>query len=213
MNLYEQSVKNYGDLLASSDPAPGGGTAAALAGLQGAALTAMVAQLTLGRKKYAEHEALCKEVLKEALDLQERFTQLMEEDARAYIAVAAAYKLPKASEEEKCARSAAICQATEHATEIPFETMTNGLAGLRLAEKLLGKSNENAASDLGVAALNLESCVFGACLNVVINLPGLKDKEKESAYIERTMEIVKEARLLRGKICSAVIDELILDAD
>lgn len=204
MKLYELSVKEYGEKLKSSEPAPGGGTASAFSGLQGAALIAMVAELTLGREKYAEFAPVCREAAELGGKLFARFAELTEEDAQAYFAVADAFKLPKTTEEEKVRRSAAIREATMHATEVPFETMTLGLQGIRMAAKLSGKSNPNAASDLGVAALCLNTCVQGAWFNVRINLPGLKDETVQNDFFAKGSAMRDEAERLCAEISTAV---------
>lgn len=204
MKLYELSVEDYAEKLQSSEPAPGGGTAAAFSGLQGAALLTMVAELTLDREKFAEFAPLCQETVQQGDILCRRFVELTEEDAQAYFAVAAAFKLPKATEDEKKARSAAIQKATLHATKIPFETMKLGLKGLRMAATLAGKSNPNAASDLGVAALCLNACVQGAWLNVRINLSGLKDESLEKTFFSEGMSMKEEALALSEKISTSM---------
>lgn len=204
MKLYELSVREYGERLKSSEPAPGGGTASAFSGLQGAALITMVAELTLGREKYAEYAPVCHEATELGSKLFERFEELTEEDAQAYFAVADAFKLPKSTEEEKLQRSAAIREATLRATKVPFETMSLGLEGIRMAAKLSGKSNPNAASDLGVAALCLNACVQGAWFNVRINLPGLKNEAMQNDFFVKGSAMRDEAERLCVEISSAV---------
>ncbi len=208
MKLYELSVESYENKLKSSAPAPGGGTAAALSGMQGAALTAMVAGLTLGRVKYAQYEALCQETAARCEEISRELLTQMETDARAYFAVADAFKLPKEGPEEKNARSGAIQDATLNAARVPYRTMELGLEGLRLAEKLLGKSNTNAASDLGVAALSLHTCVYGAWLNVKINISGLKDAQKGAQFREKGEAMCREADRLKESIYAACCEAM-----
>ena len=117
--------------------------------------------------------------------------------------MSAAYKLPKDTEELKAARSKAIADATLKATEVPFETLTLCLEGLKVTEKLVGKSNPNAASDLGVAALNLLAGIKGAWLNVLINLPGVKDEAAKAGF-EAGAAMVAEAEKLATDIYESV---------
>ena len=108
MQLAELTVRGFADLLGSDAPAPGGGSAAALAGAVGAALTAMVGSLTVGRKKYAEFDGLARETLEKARDLEHRFLDVMERDTEAFNAVSAVFAMPKGTDQEKEARAAAM---------------------------------------------------------------------------------------------------------
>ena len=201
MKLVDMTVGGYTGLLASDAPAPGGGSASALCGAQGAALVGMVAALTLGKKKYADEQALCEGVAAEAAVLRAELLAQVDRDTEAFERVSAAFKLPKESDAEKAARKAAIADATLGATRVPFETMRLALEGLRLARQLVGHSNANAASDLGVAALNLGACVKGAWLNVLINLGGLAD---EGDFRREGEAVVAEADALEREVYGAV---------
>ena len=123
MKLAELTTAGFTDLLASDAPAPGGGSAAALEGALGAALTAMVCSLTVGKKKYAEHEELARSVQAKANELRTRFVDVMDRDTEAFNVVSAAFGMPKATDEEKAARSAAIQEGLKGCTKTPFEMM------------------------------------------------------------------------------------------
>lgn len=202
MKLAEMTVREFLDIMASDAPAPGGGSAAALCGAQGAGLAAMVAGLTIGRKKFAEYEETCLAVREEALALAEKLTAQIDKDTEAFNLVAAAFKLPKSTDEEKAERSKAIQAGTLVSTEVPFETMGLALDTLRCAEKLLAGFNDGAASDLGVAAWNLLTCVKGAWLNVGINIGSLKDKETAESFRIRGLEILHEAEEIAARIAA-----------
>ena len=201
------TVKDYLDLLKSDAPAPGGGSVSALSAAQGVGLVAMVADLTIGREKYAEYEEVCKVAKEEALKLYSAFIEGIDKDTEAFNKVSAAYKMPKDTDEQKAARSAAIREANVGATEVPFETVKLCLAGLKVTETMVGKSNPNAASDLGVAALNLMAGIRGAWLNVKINLPGIKD-EALKAKFETGAQMVDEAYVLANRIYEEVLASL-----
>ena len=201
------TVKDYLDLLKSDAPAPGGGSVSALSAAQGVGLVAMVADLTIGREKYAEYEEVCKAAKEEALKLYSAFIEGIDKDTEAFNKVSAAYKMPKDTDEQKAARSAAIREANVGATEVPFETVKLCLEGLKVTETMVGKSNPNAASDLGVAALNLLSGIRGAWLNVKINLPGIKD-EALKAKFETGAQMVDEAYVLANRIYEEVLASL-----
>lgn len=202
MKLADMTVSAYLDIMASDAPAPGGGSAAALCGAQGAALAAMVAGLTIGRKKYAEFEAHCICVREAELSLMEKLRAQIDKDTEAFNLVAAAFKMPKSTDEEKAERSRAIQAGTLVSTQVPFETMVLALDALRWAEKLLAGFNDGAASDLGVAAWNLLTCVKGAWLNVCINIGSLKDKEKAETFRLRGLEILREAEQTAARIAA-----------
>lgn len=175
--LCELKLKDYIKELASNSPAPGGGSAAALCGAQGAGLIAMAAGLTVGKAKYQPHWQHCENTAAECRKLAEKFAFQVEEDTRAFNGISAAYKLPKETERDKQQRKAAIAAATLAATKVPLETMALALAGLEQGQRLLGKFNANCASDLGVGALCLVCAAKGAWLNVKINLSGVNDED------------------------------------
>lgn len=199
------AVTSYLDLLNSDAPAPGGGSASAFCGAQGAALVSMVAGLTIGKKKYPSDQELCIEVAQKASKLKDSLLQQVDKDTEAFNLVSAAFKLPKETEEEKAVRAKAIADATLVATQVPFETMELSLEALHCSKALVGHSNTNAASDLGVAALNLSACVKGAWLNVLINLGGLKDEAKAKYFNSKGEEIVTAAQKVAEEIYQATL--------
>ena len=202
MKLIDMTVYDYLNDLASVSPAPGGGSAAALCGAQGAGLAAMVASFTIGRKKFAEFEENAIAVRDAELALTEKLKEQIDKDTEAFNLVAAAFKLPKATDEEKAERSRAIQAGTLVSTEVPFETMVLALEALKTAEELLSGFNDGAASDLGVAAFNLLTCVRGAWLNVGINIGSLKDKEVAESFRTRGQEILREAEEIAARIAA-----------
>ncbi|MCL2168682.1 MAG: cyclodeaminase/cyclohydrolase family protein [Defluviitaleaceae bacterium] len=208
MKLVDLNVKDFAQKMASSDPTPGGGSAAALSGLVGIALVEMVANLTIGRKKYAEHDELMQSIIKEAKVLREKFLNAIDDDAKSYDAVSRAFKLPKETDEEKAARSAAIQEATKGATLSPFVITELSLDAMKLAHSAIGKCNTNAASDLGVAAVNFRAAAKGAWLNILINLGGLKDEEFKADIRVKAKALRKEAKALAKEIKAFVIAEI-----
>lgn len=207
MKLVDLTVKDYLDVLKSDAPAPGGGSVSALSAAQGVGLVAMVADLTIGREKYAEYDEACRTAKEKALDLYTQLVEGIDKDTEAFNKVSAAYKLPKDTDEQKAARSAAIRAANVGATEVPFETVKLCFEGLKVTETIVGKSNPNAASDLGVAALNLLAGLKGAWLNVKINLPGIKDEELKAKF-ESGAELVAEAEIIAKDIYEKVLASL-----
>ena len=208
MKLAELKTAEFVDLLASDAPAPGGGSAAALEGALGAALTAMVCGLTVGKKKYAEFEELAQSAQTKALDLKARFVDVMDRDTEAFNVVSAAFGMPKATDEEKAARSAAIQKGLEGCTKTPFEMMELAEETLELTASILGKSNDSAASDLGVSALSLRAAVQGAWLNVLINIGSLKNKELAADYQAKGEALLAKALPLADQIYDTVVKSM-----
>ena len=208
MKLAELKTSEFVDLLASDAPAPGGGSAAALEGALGAALTAMVCGLTVGKKKYAEYQELAEEAQKKATDLKARFVDVMDRDTEAFNVVSAAFGMPKETDEEKAARSAAIQKGLEGCTKTPFEMMELAVETLELTASILGKSNDSAASDLGVSALSLRAAIQGAWLNVLINIGSLKNKELAEDYRAKGEALLAKALPLADQIYDTVVKSM-----
>ena len=208
MKLAELKTSEFVDLLASDAPAPGGGSAAALEGALGAALTAMVCGLTVGKKKYAEFQELAEEAQKKATDLKARFVDVMDRDTEAFNVVSAAFGMPKETDEEKAARSAAIQKGLEGCTKTPFEMMELAVETLELTASILGKSNDSAASDLGVSALSLRAAIQGAWLNVLINIGSLKNKELAEDYRKKGEALLAKALPLADQIYDTVVKSM-----
>ena len=208
MDMTMANCREFVSVLASDAPAPGGGSASALLGAQGAALAAMVAALTVGKKKYPLDQALCIDVAEKATALRNTLLLQVDKDTEAFNLVSAAFRLPKESDEEKATRKKAIADATLVATKVPFETMMLCRDTLLLTASLVGHSNQNAASDLGVSALNLIGAMKGAWLNVLINLGGLADEALAAELKGKGEKAVKEAEKAADAIYEAVVASL-----
>lgn len=184
-SLTEITVRDFLDRLASSAPAPGGGAASALAGALAAALVAMVCNLTMGKKTFAQEEGRVRQVLARAEELRERLTRGVDDDAQAYGALAAAYRLPKEPAEAGARRAAEIQKATARAAQVPMEIAEDCGRVLDLCQQAVGITNPRVASDLEVAAHLALGALRGALANVAINLPSLEDKSLVAALHER----------------------------
>ena len=208
MKLTEMKVNDFIDLLASDAPARGGGSASALAGAMGVGLSKMVAALTTGKAKYAEHEDTVQEILSKAGALTEKLTAAIDRDTEAFDGVSAVFAMPKSTDEEKAARKEAMQKALKEATLVPYETMELCLQSLKVVKLGVGKTNTSAASDLGVASLNLKSAVQGAWLNVLINLAGIKDEAFVAEYKSKGEAILAEALPLADEIYNDILKSL-----
>lgn len=173
--IKDTAIEPFLDLLASSAATPGGGSAAAILGGMGAALVSMVCNLTIGKKKYADVEDDMKEVLAKAEDLRHRMTAMIQDDVRAFDTVMGAYGMPKDTDDEKAARSAAIQDALKMATEVPIRCCHLAREVIDLSLIASEKGNINVISDAGVGVLSAYAALRSAALNVYINAKMISD--------------------------------------
>lgn len=185
--MYGNELKRYLDDLAGKKPAPGGGSAAALAAAIGVGLISMVANFTVGKERYRDVEEEMKEILSSAEVLRERLLKLVDEDVAAYKRLSEAYKLPKENNEAKRKREQAIQRGLKEALSCPFEICKCCLSASRLCPMMTEKGNINLLSDVGVAILLLEAAFESALVNVDINLKGIQD-DKFILEVRRDLE-------------------------
>lgn len=197
--LTNLELGGFADEVGAEVPAPGGGSVAAYSGTMAASLVAMVCRLTIAKRDFEASREELSSLLAAAEGVKVRLLSAVDADSDAYLAVAAAYRLPKAAEEEKLARGAAVEAATRHAADVPLATAEACLEVLELARRLSTGFNASAASDLGVAVQAAMTGVRGGALNVAINLQYLpEDAEtgmlrRAAAEVEaRAQEIVAE---------------------
>ena len=188
MNLQDLTVKEFIDKVTGNDPVPGGGSVSALNGSLAASLAAMVANLTVGRKKYAEVNDEMEELSARLTGLSAQLLNDVDRDAEAYDRVFAAFKLPKETDEEKAVRTEAIQRETKYAAQVPMEVARTAHAMLPLIDTVARKGNSNAVTDACVAMMCARTAVLGALLNVRINLASITDEafvKEMSAEAER----------------------------
>jgi formiminotetrahydrofolate cyclodeaminase len=203
--LIEKKVKEYLAETASSSPAPGGGSASALAGALGISLAEMVINLTVGKKKYADVSAELSDLLPKLATLRSELEQSVDRDTEAFNGVMAAFGMPKENDDEKAARRAAIQEATVKATEVPLHVVETATSALEMVLTAAQKGNKNSASDAGVAGLLLGSAVDGASLNVMINLPGLPDDHPVKA---EASQILKNTANAKKDLIANILNEV-----
>ncbi|MGC9364311.1 MAG: glutamate formimidoyltransferase [Fidelibacterota bacterium] len=185
-SLVELNLRGFADELSADSPAPGGGSVAALSGALAAGLTAMVANLTHGKKGYERHNRKMNDTAIQAQRLKDELLRLVDLDTAAFNKVMDCFRLPKKTDEEKQKREAAIQAATKNAADVPLQVMQTALKILELTEIVVKFGNKNSISDAGVAALAADTAIRGAGLNVLINLAALEDRW----YVEHTKEQV-----------------------
>jgi glutamate formiminotransferase/formiminotetrahydrofolate cyclodeaminase len=178
--LVERTLRAFGDDLSSSAPVPGGGSAAAYAGAMGAGLAAMVGRIAERKGPTEATTAL----IAEADNLRADFIRLVDDDSAAYARVAEAMKLPKASDDEKRARTERLQAALLAASRVPLEVAKTSRRLLDLCERTVQSAASATVSDVGVGALLAETALRGAALNVMINLASVKDAAQVKALSE-----------------------------
>ncbi len=191
MTMTQSSVEKFLDDLASGNPTPGGGSAAAIMGAMGAALVSMVCNVTIGKKGYEAVEAEMRSVLGESERVRRRLTAMVAEDIAAFDSILAAYKLPKSTEEDKAVRAAAIQAGLRRATEVPLDCARVCAEVIALSRRASEQGYLNVISDGGVGVLAGFTGLRSAALNVYINAPALKDRvfaAQATAELEKLLE-------------------------
>lgn len=208
MAFRDQSIDAFMQELSSKAPIPGGGGASALVGALCAALTHMVASLTVGKPKYAAVEAEMNEVLKQSESLTNRFLSLMDEDASAFEPLALAYRLPKETEAEKAEKARVMEAALKCAVQPPLQIMETCALAVPLIALCAEKGSVVAVSDAGVAASLCRAALEGASLNVFINTQGMQDKLYAAALNQRAKELLAQFGADSEKIYNDVLLKL-----
>lgn len=185
MNLTE-----FVSLTASAEPVPGGGSIAAVSGALAAALAEMVANLTIGKKKYSDSEEAMKSVVVSASELRDKLLDDIKKDSDSYSAVMQAYKMPKNSEEEKLKRQDLIQEKLKTAAKVPMDIAQSAFKILELSEKVVEKGNPNAVTDGLISGMLARTAVLSAVLNVQINLGSIKDQD----FVKEMQEKVKNIK-------------------
>lgn len=202
--LVDLTCREFTDETASESPAPGGGSISAYIGALGAALGTMVANLSSHKPGWDDRWKEFSDWAERGQQIKTDLLALVDEDTDAFNRVMAAFGLPKGSDEERIARTAAIQDATRYATEVPFRTMQRALDSFELIKAMAETGNPNSISDAGVGALCARSAVMGAFLNVKINAGGLKDRQFADEMLARGAAIEQKATELEAEILSVV---------
>jgi len=202
--IKDKPLQQFLDELASKAPTPGGGSAAAVMGAQAAALVGMVCNLTIGKPKYAEVEAEMQDLLAKAEALREKLVGMIKADIDVFDRLMATYGLPKETDEEKAARSAAIQSVLKEATDVPLACAHACAEAVALSRIAADKGSLGVISDAGVAVMAAYAGLKSAALNVYINTGSLKDREFAEAKLAELELILKGADVAAEEIYQAV---------
>ena len=202
--LIDMTCKGFAEETASESPAPGGGSISAYMGALGAALGTMVANLSSHKAGWDDRWEEFSDWAEKGQTVMQELLHLVDEDTAAFNRIMAVFAMPKSTDEERAARSAALQEATLYATEVPLRTMRAALAVFPIVRAMAEEGNPNSVSDAGVGALAARSAVFGARLNVRINAAGLKDRAKADALTAEADAIAAEAARLEAEVLEIV---------
>jgi len=206
--LVDLSLSSFIWETSSDSPAPGGGSVAAAMGAMGAALGSMVANLSGHKRGWDDRWEEFANWAERGARMQKRLLDLVDEDTEAYNGILSAFELPKKSDEEKAARSAAVEAATLNASLVPLTVMKEAFKVFELLEEMTLKGNPNSVTDGAVGVLAVRACIRGAFLNVKINVKGLKDRQKAEELIADAQVIDGAAARLEEEIISRVSAQL-----
>ena len=204
----QKTIEGFLEVLSSKEPIPGGGGASALAGAPGNALGQMVANLTIGKKKYAGVEEEIKELLGRMQELQAVFVTLADRDAEVFAPLAQCYGLPSATEEEKAYKETVMEERLLDASLVPLEIMEHASAMLGILEILGDKGSRLAVSDVGVGVQFIRTALLGAVMNVYINTRSMKDREKAEELNARAGKLIEEGTAWADRIYARVLEQL-----
>jgi formiminotetrahydrofolate cyclodeaminase len=192
-----KSLQEYLGDLASDRPTPGGGSTAALSGAMGAALTCMVARLTLGKADYAQVQPEIESIIERAEWLRTRFQQLIQADIEAYGQLSACFKMPRTTSEEKTARTKAIQERLVEAALVPLEMAERAAELIQYCQRVAEIGNKNVLSDIGVAATLALAAGSGASWMVKTNIQILKDQARANELnvrLQAALEAISAGR-------------------
>ena len=207
--IKEQVIQDFLDVLSSKEPVPGGGGASALCGAVGNALGQMVANLTVGKKKYAEAEPEVKEHLEKMVKLQAEFTALADDDAKVFAPLAKAYSLPSETEEQKAYKAEVMETNLLAASAVPLQIMEKSMQMLTILDRLADIGSRMAVSDVGVAVQSTRAALLGAAMNVYINTKSMKDRNKAEELNNSANKMIEEGSRQAYRIYDKVLKALI----
>ena len=202
------TIQEFLDVLSSKEPVPGGGGASALAGALGNALGQMVANLTIGKKKYALVGDEIKELAERMKGIQGQFTALADQDAKVFAPLAKCYSLPSGTEEEKAYKAEVMEARLLDASLVPMEIMEKASEMLEIMDILADKGSRMAVSDVGVGVQFIRTALLGAVMNVYINTKSMKNREKAEEMNEKAERLIKEGTEAADRIYQKVLEQL-----
>lgn len=208
MMMLEKQTTEFLAELSSASPVPGGGGASAAVGAFAAALGMMVANLTIGKKKYKEYEEEVLAARSELARIQGELVHLTDEDAKAFEPLSRAYGLPKETEEQKAEKDRIMEEALYEASLVPLRIMETVAQAIDILDMLEKKGSRLAVSDVGVGILFAQAALEGASLNIFINTKMMRDRERADKLNARATELIESGRMKKETIYGAVLQKI-----
>ena len=206
--MLEQKTTEFLEVLSSAEPVPGGGGASAAVGAFASALGMMVANLTVGKKKYADVEEEIIEIRSHLEELREELVKLTDKDAEAFETLSRAYGLPKETQEQKEEKERIMEKALYEASVVPLQIMQTVFHVMEYLKVLGEKGSKIAVSDVGVAVLFARAALEGASLNIYINTRLMKNREQAEKLNKESDDMIAEARILQEEIYAGVLAKI-----
>lgn len=207
-NMMDGSCRDFIGAVAAAQPVPGGGGAAAFGGALGVALTNMLANYTIGKKKYADVEPEVKALLAQGMEIQEKLLGLVAKDGQVFAPLSAAYGLPTGTEEEKAYKKEVLNRESKNACSVPYEIAALAVAGLEISSRLAEIGSRLVISDVGCGAVFLRAALEAAWLNVVINLGGITEEDWAAEKKQSIDAFLEKGRVL-AEHCYKLVQEKI----
>ena len=206
MKLTERTCKEFADLLASKEAVPGGGGAAALVGALGVALNSMVANFSIGKKKFIDIEDKHRDIINRGYELKDELIELIDRDAENFLPLSKAYGIKASTDEEKAKKEEVLQSALKVACSAPVRMVECIYESILLHEELVEISSKLIISDVGVGVQCLKAALYSAQLNVVINVNSIKDEEYTSEVREKTVAMVEKGSEIADEVYKKVIE-------
>lgn len=208
MKLSQCTCEEFAAKLASKEPVPGGGGVAALAGSLGAALASMVANYSIGKKKFLGMEAKHQEIIDKSCDLMNKLMALIDEDAENFAPLSKAYGMPSATEEEKAEKEKVLQQCLLVAASGPVKMVEYVYDAIKIQEELVDISTKIIISDVGCAVQMLKAALYSANLNVIVNMNSIKDEKYVAETSAKCNKMVAEGTQIADKVYNKVVEVL-----
>lgn len=204
--LTEQTLREFARLLASKEPVPGGGGAAAFTAALGTALNSMVGNFSIGKKKFIDCKEKHEDLLKRGEILREKLVDLVDTDAEVFEPLSKAYVMPSNTEEEKSQKEKTLQKCLKVACSAPMETLESTLQGIIMQEEMVSISSKNIISDVGVGVQCLKAALNSAYLNVLINLNSITDEDYVKENKEKAERILAEGNIIADEVYNKVVN-------
>lgn len=208
MSMLDKSCKEFNDVLASKAPVPGGGGAAAMGGAIGMALSNMVGNLTVGKKKYADVEDEVKELIEKGAKVIAELESLVDKDAEVFEPLSKAYGLPKSTPEEIAYKEKTMEECCKTACSVPMEIMRKAYEGIKIHERMGQIGTMIAISDVGCGVAFMKSALEAGSLNVIINLNTIKDQDFVKTTREEMNQLLEDGKKIADETFALVLSKL-----